>query len=837
MIPCLCGFLFREDNKPMGTSAAKRIEQLREEIRRHDHLYYVAGSPEISDRQYDRLFEELKGLEEKHPELTAPDSPTQRVGGKPIDGFRSVAHAVPMLSIDNTYDEIQLREFDERVRKGLGGEAYEYSVEPKIDGVAVSLRYEKGLLVLAATRGDGATGDDITVNARTIRAIPLRLEGRDDPEILEVRGEIVWPTKAFAAFNRKLEEEGKQPFANPRNGAAGTLKQLDPRNVAGRGLSFVAHGFGQIEPLKAQSAWELMKQFEHWGIPVSPHLERIESGDERAKPIEAIIRRLPEWDERRHKLPYETDGLVIKVNALDQRDALGSTSRYPRWCIAYKFAAERAESKLLAVEFWVGKQGTITPRAVMEPMQLSGTTVRHASLHNFDQIDRLDVRIGDTVAVEKAGEIIPQVVGVVKEKRPRGAGKIERPRKCPVCGGVVEQDEGGVYLRCINPTCDAQLKERLKFFAGRDQMDIEGAGEKLLDHLVDCGFLHSYADFYYLHKRRDELSTLKLPDRPLGVHEADELLRWIDTSRNKPLEEVLPKVKLLELASFQVELLARGYRSFGDLCDAKEQGLTDVLDNDTVTAARVYEFLNPSTKETLVKQLIYLSKKDQLGIKGLGEVRARKLVESGLVSRLADLYELHNKGRELSEITVSSTLGPKNTANLLKAIEHSKSRPLSRVLTALNIRHVGAATAELIAEHFGDMANIAEANEEALQEVEGVGPEVAGSIRRFFASPQGAKAWKALRDAGVNMTQARRKVSTDSPLAGKTVVITGTLSSMGRKEAQDLVKQLGGKSAGSVSKNTDLLVAGDSPGSKLDDAKRLGINTVDEEQFLRLIGR
>ena len=673
------------DNRGMAGTTAQRIEKLREEIRRHDHAYYVLGKPIITDRQYDKLFDELKKLEQEDPGLITPDSPTQRVGEAPIEGFEHVAHAIPMLSVDNTYDEQQLREFDERVAKGLGGESYTYVVDPKIDGVAVSLLYEGGLLTLAATRGDGTTGDDITHNVRTIRSVPLRLLGKNPPELLEVRGEIVWEVEDFRRFNAERQAAGEPTFANPRNATAGTLKQLDPRNVAGRGLTFVSHGFGRIEPLTAMADEELFNQLKHWGIPVSPYRAVVDS-------IDRIIKKLPEWDRRRSELAYETDGLVIKVNALDQRDALGATSRYPRWCIAYKFAAEQAESVLLSVDYQVGKLGTITPRAVMKPVQLSGTTVRHATLHNFDQVDRLDVRVGDSVIVEKAGEIIPQVVSVVKDKRPKGARPLKRPTKCPVCSGVVEQDEGGVYLRCINPTCPAQLKERLIHFAGRNQMDIEGAGQVLIETLVDQGFIRDYADLYYLHKRRNEL---------------------VDLER----------------------------------------------------------------------------------------------------------------------------MGEKSVDNLLAGIEESKNRPLSRVLAALNIRHVGGSTAELLAEHLKSMDNLEDAGEQELTEVEGIGPEVAGSIVRFFSSREGAKAVHRLKAAGVNMTQPQRRWASHSPLAGKTVVVTGTLDSMSRKEAQDLIKQLGGKAAGSVSNKTDLVVYGESPGSKLDKAKELGIKTIDEAEFRKMIER
>ena len=445
----------------MGSGIAERIEGLRAQIRRHDHQYYVLAAPLISDAEYDRLFKALQDLEAAHPELVTPDSPTQRVGGRPVEGFEHVRHAVPMLSIDNTYDDAQLREFDARVRKALATDGYRYVVDPKVDGVAVSLTYEHGVLTTAATRGDGVTGDIITHNVRTIRSIPLRLVGRDWPRVLDVRGEICWPWEDFRRFNAAREAAGEDTFANPRNATAGSLKQLDPRNLADRRLAFVAHGFGRLEPLTAETHSELVKQFAAWGVPVSPY-------GFTADTIDQVIAHCEEWESRRRGLPYETDGLVLKIDSFAQRDILGATSRYPRWCIAFKFAAEQAESRLLEVDFQVGKLGTITPRAVMEPVLLAGTTVRHATLHNFDQVRRLDVRVGDTVVMEKAGEIIPQVVRVVTAKRPKGTRSIEPPAECPACCGRVEQDEGGVYIRCVNPRCAAQLKERIKHFCGRN---------------------------------------------------------------------------------------------------------------------------------------------------------------------------------------------------------------------------------------------------------------------------------------------------------------------------------------------------------------------------------
>ncbi|MCH7995356.1 MAG: NAD-dependent DNA ligase LigA, partial [Planctomycetes bacterium] len=442
------------DNPSMTDTAAKRMERLREQIRRHDHAYYVLGQPTISDRQYDELFSELKRLENEHPDLVTRDSPTQRVGEKPIAGFVHVTHAVPMLSVDNTYDEQQLRDFDQRVAKGLGESAYRYVVDPKIDGVAVALIYEDGVLMHAVTRGDGTTGDDITQNARTIKSIPLRLMGEDVPAIVEVRGEVVWPVAEFQRFNEKREKGGEATFANPRNATTGSLKQLDSKKLVGRGLQFVAHGFGRIEPLPADCDAELFEKFASWGVPVSPHRRVYDSIDE-------IAAALSEWDELRKTLPYETDGLVIKVDSFAQRDTLGTTSRHPRWCIAYKFAAQQAESVLLSVDFQVGKTGAITPVAEINPVLLAGTTVSKASLHNPVHIERLDLCAGDTVRIEKAGEIIPQVISVVLSKREDDAQRISPPASCPVCSGALERDrpdEGMVAFRCENRTCPDRFK-------------------------------------------------------------------------------------------------------------------------------------------------------------------------------------------------------------------------------------------------------------------------------------------------------------------------------------------------------------------------------------------
>jgi len=672
-------------SKPDESTAAARIAALRQALRRHDRLYFVENTPEISDQQYDVLVHELRELEAVFPRLITSDSPTQRVGEQPLEGFEHVRHAIPMLSIDNTYSAEELREFDGRVRRGLDDEPYDYIVDPKIDGVAVTLRYEDGVLVQGATRGDGTTGDEITQNLRAIRSVPLHLVGDDFPTVLEVRGEVFWPRPDFEQVNEQRADEGLPPFANPRNATAGTLKQLDAHVVARRGLAFQCHGFGVIEPPLDDVArhTDLVRRLHNWGIPTSPHARQCAD-------IEQVIDFVNEWETRRHALDYETDGLVVKIDRLDLRTRLGATSKAPRWCMAYKYAAEQAQTRVASVDFQVGKLGTITPVANLEPVQLAGTTVKRASLHNFDQIQRLDLHVGDEVTVEKAGEIIPQVVAVNADRRPARAALVKPPTACPVCGSEVLQDEGGVYLRCINPACPAQLIERLRFFCGRNQMDIEGAGIKLIEALVKQGLVHTYADLYRLGEKRERLIGLE-------------------------------------------------------------------------------------------------------------------------------------------------RMGDKSADNLLDGIEKSKQQPLARVLAALNIRHVGTNTAELLAKHFGTMDALAAADLDALQTVEGIGPEVAASLQQWLGSEAGQQTIADLKAVGVNMTQPRTTEQPAGTIAGKTFVVTGTLEKRSRSDIERLIKDHGGKATGSVSKKTDYLVAGTSPGSKLDKARSFGVTVLSEAEFEELL--
>jgi DNA ligase (NAD+) len=663
----------------MAKDVRKRIEQLRAEIRKHDYLYYVLSQPAISDREYDKLFAELKVLEQAHPELATADSPTQRVSDRPLEGFATVRHAVAMLSMDNTYNADELRAFDERVRKQLEGQGYDYVVELKIDGLAISLRYEDGRLVTAATRGDGRVGDDVTANVRTIKAVPLVLLGGGVPVMLEVRGEVYMPTRSFVELNRLRTEAGEPAFANPRNAAAGSLKLLDARITAGRNLSFFAYATGQMSEPLGEDHYEALERFKELGLPVNPHIRR-------ARDIDEVIEICSQWDSKRLKLDYQIDGMVIKVNSFEQRDILGATGRAPRWCISYKFAAEQVETVVESIDVQVGKSGILTPVANLRPVLLAGTTVKRASLHNFDELNRLDVREGDTVVIEKAGEIIPQVVEVKKERRPAGAAAFKPPKKCPNCGSAVVKDEDGVYIRCKNPGCLGQLKERLKYFAGRGQMDIEHLGPALIDQLI----------------------------------------------------------------------------------------------------------------------------------------------ENGLVGNCADLYKL-----EEGQIAELERMAQKSAANVIKAIEASKTRPLWRLVAGLGIRHIGGQSAQILAEHFGSLDALMSAGQEELAEIDQTGPTMAKSVYEYFRDAKNRAVIEELLAAGVKpeSPKARRL----GKLAGKTIVVTGTLENFSRQEAEQAIRQAGAKASSSVSKQTDFVLAGENAGSKLDKAMKLGVKVIDEKEFMKMI--
>jgi DNA ligase (NAD+) len=666
----------------MAKDIEKQIERLRDEIRGHDYLYYVLNQPKISDRQYDKLFAELKALEKANPQFITADSPTQRVSERPLEGFTNVRHAVPMLSMDNTYNADELRAFDVRVRKQLGSKDYDYVVELKIDGVAISLRYENGVLATAATRGDGEVGDDVTANVRTIKAVPLTLLGRDAiPAVLEVRGEVYMPTSAFIELNKLRAEAGEPAFANPRNAAAGSLKLLDSRITAARNLSFFAYATGEISEPLAENHYQTLQRFKKLGLPVNPNIQR-------ARDINEVIDICLSWSEKRLKLDYLIDGMVIKINRFEQRDILGATGRAPRWCISYKFAAEQAETIVESIDVQVGKSGILTPVANLTPVQLSGTTVKRASLHNFDELNRLGVRCGDTVVIEKAGEIIPQVIEVKQELRPAGTKPFKASQKCPNCGSAVAKDEDGVYIRCLNPNCLGQLKERLKYFAGRGQMDIENLGTALIEQLI----------------------------------------------------------------------------------------------------------------------------------------------ETELVKNFADLYKLQK-----SELAGLERMAEKSADNVIRAIEASKTRPLWRFIAALGIRHIGGQSAQILAEYFGSLDVLMNATQEELESIDQIGPTMAESVYEYFRDTRNQAVIEQLLAAGVRPKQTKVRPQRKEKLAGKTIVVTGTLLNFTRQQIEQAIRQAGAKSSSSVSKKTDFVLAGENPGSKLDKARELGVEVINEKEFLAMI--
>jgi DNA ligase (NAD+) len=669
----------------VSATTVRRIEQLRARLRQHDYRYYVLAQPSISDQEYDRLMRELVALEAAYPELITPDSPSQRVGGQPTKEFPSVTHDVPMLSLSNTYNEEEVKDFDRRVRSMLRSEPFRYVCELKFDGVAISLLYRGGMFVRGATRGDGTQGDDVTQNLKTIRSIPLRLmRKKSEMDEFEVRGEVYMKREDFRRMNEERELAGEKVFINPRNSAAGTLKLQDPKIVAGRPLNFVAYYLrsGNIE-LSDHS--DNLKTMRDLGFPVSEHT-RV------CKNLEAVVGYWKQWEEKRDSLPYDIDGVVVKVDSLRQQQRLGTIAKSPRWAIAFKFAARQGTTILRDIKLQVGRVGTITPVAELEPVFVGGSTVSRATLHNEDYIKELDIRPGDTVVVEKGGDVIPKVSSVVREKRRLGTRPFAMPGKCPECGSRISRPAGEASYYCENSECPAQIRARIEHFCHRGAMDIEGLGEAIVDQLVGLEFVHNFADLYELYKKRKELVSLE---------------RW----------------------------------------------------------------------------------------------------------------------------------GEKSVDNLLQAIEESKQRPFARVLFALGIRHVGTSVAQLIVDEFRSIDALMNASFEDLQGIQGVGPRIAESIRRFVEDKHNKKIIDRLKKAGVRFEEKQRRSVQQSALTGKTVVLTGTLSSYTRDEAKQRIEELGGRVSSSVSAKTDYVVVGVDAGSKLDKAKKLGVKTLDEEEFQKLVGR
>ncbi len=661
--------------------AEKRIAGLRKELRHHDYLYYVKDSPQLPDDEYDRLYRELVDLESQFPELITPYSPTQRVGGQAIKEFTPYRHEKPMLSMDNTYSEEELREFERRNRRLLPDAVFTYTVELKIDGVSVALIYRDGVLEVGATRGDGVIGDNVTANIKTIRSIPLHLEDRSVPPELEVRGEVYIDKSRFARINLQQEERGEAVYANPRNLAAGSLKQLNPAVTATRGLNCWVYSTPHPEVLACTSHYQMLKKLESLGFRVEPHFRRCENMDE-------VIAYCRSWQEKKSELAYMVDGMVVKVDSYALQERLGETSKAPRWQIAYKFPAERKATRLNRINVQVGRLGTITPVAELDPVFISGTTVRRASLHNQDEIDRKDIREGDMVLVEKAGEIIPQVVSVLKEKRSGKEKKFTMPARCPACHSPVIRPEGAVAYRCENISCPAQIKERLGHFASRTAMYIRGLGPKLISQLVDNSIVKNPADLYRLQE--------------------DELV-------------ALPR------------------------------------------------------------------------------------------------------------------MAKKSAHNLLESIEESKARSPERLLYALGIRHVGRTAARVLIGAGMTLKGLEKTPAERLEEIPEIGPVMAASIEHFFANRQNREIIRELRKQGVGAAPIKKSPRPTGRLAGKTVVFTGSLAKYTRLEAEDLVAERGGRPSSSVSNKTDLVVAGENPGAKAEQAKKLGVKIISESEFDKLL--
>lgn len=808
-----------------------RIKELRELLHRANRAYYVDAQPFMSDREYDQLLRELAELEAQHPEEFDPNSPTQRIGDEPVEGFRTVRHTVPMQSIDNTYSVAELIAWRDRVLRGLqlteasesgdDGSLFTASkqnvawvCDPKIDGVAISLRYEDGQLIQAVTRGDGERGDDVAAQVRTIRAIPLQLDQKHaPPPVLEVRGEIFMPNAEFERINNEREAAGEPVFANARNATAGTLKNKDPRIVAKRRLNFVAHGRGEIVGWdQVQSFTEFLERIRQLGIPISTHTRRCENFDD-------VIETIERFGEQRATIGYGVDGMVVRVDRFDQQAQLGSTSKAPRWCIAYKYPAEQAQTVLTRVDWQVGKTGALTPRATMQPVFLAGTTVQHATLHNVDEITRKDIREGDTVIIEKAGEIIPQVLSVVMDKRPADSKPLQPPTHCPACDGPVEKE--GPRLYCVNPECPAQFREKLKWFVGRNQMDIEGLGEKVIDRLVDAGLVKHFADIF------------TLPAKLRGP-ESDEIVLNLSDHWSKL------KPRLLEALGIDLP----------EDPDAARQRVTELFITSGLVSVQEEAVAHPPDGFTDARRAI-----------------ARLMLATGAIcgveeERIAvDIYGVLTGFANADKAALRKLSCPARKesvwlANLIRAIEQARSRGLARVLGGLGIRHVGTTTAKLLARQFGDIdtllkATVQELMPKALSVSEarqlglpadvrdrpetGLGKETAPIVHDYLHSQQARSTFQLLKQAGVDLGSKETAAAVshaDSPFAGKTIVLTGSLENYKRGELTELLESFGAKVSSSVSRNTDLVIAGADPGSKFEKAQQLGVEIWDERQLV-----
>ena len=850
-------------------AARRQAISLREALKRHEHLYYVLDSPEIDDAEFDRLMRELQRIETRHPSLIEPDSPTQRVGGAPREGVEKASHSSVLLSLDNAFNEQELRDFDRRAREQLGVDSLDYVGELKFDGVSMAARFGGGRFQLGLTRGDGMQGEVITPNARTIRSLPLSIK----PELVrtvglpgdfEVRGEVVMPKRSFEKLNAERRAAAESLFANPRNAAAGSLRMLDASVTAQRRLDFFAYMLVVDGGDALPTHWESLEVLQKLGFKVDGHRKQLRGVDALLEFRDAL---LPQRD----ALPYEIDGLVFKVDHAGLRRRLGATSKAPRWAIACKPAAQQVETVVEDIDVQVGRTGAITPRALLKPVQVGGVTVSRATLHNEDEIARLGLQIGDLVVVERSGDVIPKVVRVVQQaegRRPFGM-----PSECPVCASTVVREEGEVVARCVNISCKARLKESIRHFAHRAAMDIEGIGERLVGELVDRGFVRDIADLYQL--RADQLAGLE-KDSVLTKERAAALVRSIEHSKEKAnWGRLLTALGIPGVGPGTAAALAAGYPDPLRLRGASVDQLAGTKGVTVRAAGAVQEFFSrpetwtlldelsrrglpcgalgnisvpvgpqvssalgthagpvPSRRDNVTQTIVRFA--EAMDIQGLGELLIGELVRAELLRSSADIYGLRTEDLEGRG---SVCLGEKSALKVVASLARSKTAPLGRLLFGLGIRYVGERTAELLADHFRSLDRIAKANLDELEEMEEVGPNIAASIQRFFHTKRNRDLLERLRKSGLRFEQNAPDAALAQPFAGVVFVITGTLRDITRDEAKARIQALGGKVSGSVSRTTNYLLAGDKAGSKLDQARRLDVSVIDEDDLRKLAGR
>ncbi|MCO6059609.1 NAD-dependent DNA ligase LigA [Pseudomonas sp. MOB-449] len=782
-------------------TAAVRILELRAELDAHNYRYYVLDEPSVPDAEYDRLFRELQALEAAYPELVTPESPTQRVGGEALSEFGEVRHEVPMLSLGNAFEEDDLRAFDRNVQSGLGlqagdlfggGAEVEYSCEPKLDGLAVSLLYRNGQLVRGATRGDGTTGEDISSNVRTIRNVPLKLQGEGWPELLEVRGEVYMPRAGFEELNARQAESGGKTFANPRNAAAGSLRQLDPKITASRPLEFCCYGVGQVSGELPATQVGMLEQLKAWGVPISRELKL-------ARGAQACLDYYRDIGERRMSLAYDIDGVVFKVNNIEDQQQLGFRARTPHWAIAHKFPAQEELTELLDVEFQVGRTGAVTPVARLKPVQVAGVTVSNATLHNMDEVERLGLMIGDTVIIRRAGDVIPQVMQVVVERRPADARPVHIPEQCPVCGSAVERtqlikrgkgketiSEGSVY-RCVGRlACAAQLKQAIIHFASRRALDIEGLGDKIVEQLVDTGLVASPADLYTL--KYEQVVALE----GFADLSTRNLLGAIADSRKPALARFIYALGIPDVGEETAKLLARALGSLLRIQQALPDVLTYLPDVGLEVAHEIHAFFADGHNQQVIRDL------------------------------LARGVELQEEGDLSPEFAACATF--------------------AGFIDKLNVSGIAATGAKNLAEKVRNLDGLVALSRDWLElnVMKGLNEKAKQALREFFAADENVRRAQAieaqLREFGMHW-ESEKKTLEGLPLAGQTWVLTGTLEVMSRDVAKEKLEALGAKVAGSVSARTHCVVAGPGAGSKLAKANELGVRVLDEQQFLEELAR